>query len=132
MDFLRSQFTKIPKLAPVNLSKSTVLITGANAGLGLEAAKEILLSKPERLILAVRNLERGNKARKELEHMKTSTSTQIDVKILDYANFESVRTFAKELEGQTVDIAILNAGELAENLENQFLCCLHDDSKLEL
>lgn len=132
MDFLRSQFTKIPKLAPVNLSKSTVLITGANAGLGLEAAKEILLSKPERLILAVRNLERGNAARKELERVKTSTSTQIDVKILDYANFESVRTFAKELEGQTVDIAILNAGELAENLENQFLCCLHDDSKLEL
>jgi short-subunit dehydrogenase len=74
----------------------------------------------------VRNLERGNAARKELERVKTSTSTQIDVKMLDYANFESVRTFAKELEGQKVDIAILNAGKLAEDGEIRLFCYFVD------
>ncbi|TGO65480.1 hypothetical protein BCON_0002g00640 [Botryotinia convoluta] len=78
MDFLRAQFTNIPKLKLVNISKSTVLITGANAGLRLEAAREVLLSKPERLILAVRDIEKGNIARKELQNGMTS-STQIDV-----------------------------------------------------
>ncbi|KAF7888169.1 uncharacterized protein EAF02_002710 [Botrytis sinoallii] len=109
MDFLRAQFTKIPKLKLVNLSKSTVLITGANAGLGLEAAREILLSKPERLILAVRDIEKGNVAKKELQNGKTS-NTQIDVHKLDHSSFRSVQNFVKGLEGQRVDIAILNAG----------------------
>ncbi|TEY85262.1 hypothetical protein BOTCAL_0015g00510 [Botryotinia calthae] len=109
MDFLRAQFTKIPKLKLVNLSKSTILITGANAGLGLEAAREILLSKPERLILAVRDVEKGNVAKKELQNGMTS-STQIDVHKLDHSSFRSVQNFVKGLEGQRVDIAILNAG----------------------
>ncbi|THV49636.1 hypothetical protein BGAL_0186g00250 [Botrytis galanthina] len=109
MDFLRAQFTKIPKLKPVNLSKSTVLITGANAGLGLEAAREILLSKPERLILAVRDIEKGNIAKRELQN-RTTSSTQIDVHKLDHSSFRSVQNFVKGLEGQRVDIAILNAG----------------------
>ncbi|EMR85851.1 hypothetical protein ACHAPC_007627 [Botrytis cinerea] len=109
MDFLRAQFTKIPKLKPVNLSKSTVLITGANAGLGLEAAHEILLSKPERLILAVRDIEKGDVAKRELQN-RTTSSTQIDVHKLDHSSFRSVQNFVKELEGQRVDIAILNAG----------------------
>ncbi|TGO27604.1 hypothetical protein BPAE_0039g00140 [Botrytis paeoniae] len=108
-DFLRAQFTKIPRLKLVNLPKSTVLITGGNAGLGLEATREILLSKPERLILAVRDIEKGNVAKKELQNGMTS-STQIDVHKLDHSSFRSVQNFVKGLEGQRVDIAILKAG----------------------
>jgi retinol dehydrogenase-12 len=109
MDFIKAQLTKIPKITPVNLSKSTVLITGANSGLGFEAAREILHSKPERLILAVRNIEKGNAARKVLENAKPS-GTKIDVRKLDQSSLKSVQDFVKELEGDKVDIAILNAG----------------------
>ena len=110
MDFLKAQFTKIPHITPTNLSSSTILITGANAGIGFEAAKEVLKSQPKRLILAVRNLERGNNAASELSKFK-SESTEIDVRHLDQSKFSSVQAFANELKGQKVDIAILNAGE---------------------
>jgi retinol dehydrogenase-12 len=109
MDFIKSQLTKIPKIIPVNLSKSTVLITGANTGLGLEAAREILHSKPERLILAVRNVEKGNVAKRDLERARPS-GTKIEVRKLDQSSFKSIQTFVKELEGERIDIAILNAG----------------------
>lgn len=110
MDFLKAQFTKIPRIAPVNLSASTVIVTGANVGIGFETAREILHSKPQRLILAVRSLEKGNAARRELEKSKSGT-TRLDVRLLDQSSFESVRTFVKELEGERVDIAILNTGQ---------------------
>lgn len=123
MDLFRSQFTKIPKLKPVNLSKSTVLVTGANGGLGLEAEREIHLSKPERLILAVRGLEKGKFAQKELENPMIS-STQIDIRKLDRSSFRSVQNFAKELEVQRVDIAILDAGMkhfVIHSFESEFM-----------
>jgi retinol dehydrogenase-12 len=109
MDFLKSQLTKIPLITPVNLSKSTVLITGANTGLGLEVAREIVRSKPERLILAVRNLEKGDIAKKDLDRAKSS-GTRIEVHKLDQSSFDSIQAFAKELDGERIDIAILNAG----------------------
>ncbi|TGO58367.1 hypothetical protein BOTNAR_0182g00050 [Botryotinia narcissicola] len=109
MDFLKAQLTKISKLKLVNLSKSTVLITGADSGLGLEAACEILLSKPERLILAVRDIKKGNVANKELQNGMI-LSLQIDVHKLDHSSFLPVHNFVKGLEGQRIDIAILNAG----------------------
>lgn len=118
MDFIKSQLTKIPRMTPRNLSNSTVLITGANTGLGLEAAREILHCKPKRLILAVRNLEKGRLASKELDLAKPP-STQIDVQRLDQASFDSIRNFVKGLEGERVDIAILNAGKF--HLPLQFL-----------
>ncbi|MCJ1246126.1 hypothetical protein MMC30_003331 [Trapelia coarctata] len=109
MEFIRAQRTRIPPVTPVNLASSTVLITGANAGLGFEAAGEVLQSKPKRLILAVRNMEKGNAAKAELEKAKDA-STNIEVRKLDQQSFESVRSFVKDLKGERVDFAILNAG----------------------
>jgi retinol dehydrogenase 12 len=68
------------------------------------------MSSPKRLILAVRNLDEGNKAKNELMGRKP-TSTEIEVRKLDQSNFESVASFAKSLKGDRVDFAILNAGE---------------------
>ena len=109
MDFLKAQFTKIPRITPTNLSYKTVLITGANSGLGLEAARDLLHSKPERMILAVRNIERGEAAAKELNQTKAPTTT-IDVLKLDQESLESVHNFADNLKGKPIDIAVLNAG----------------------
>jgi retinol dehydrogenase 12 len=126
MDFIRAQLTRIPRITPVNLSACTVLITGANSGLGLAASREVLMSSPKRLILAVRNLDEGNKARSELMGRGKPTLTEIEVRKLDQNNFESVASFAKSLKGDRVDFAILNAGELLHCVQaSPFSRCDH-------
>ena len=62
LDFTRDQCTDPPPVATADLTGKTVVITGANAGLGFEAAKHFAHMKPGRLILACRSGERGNAA----------------------------------------------------------------------
>lgn len=109
MEFIKAQRTKIPQIKPTNLSQKTVLITGSNAGLGFEAARAVVPHNPGRLILAVRNLQKGEVAQKELDNIR-ATSTIIETRELDQGSFASVRAFVKWLDGQRIDIALLNAG----------------------
>ncbi|OAL45197.1 NAD(P)-binding protein [Pyrenochaeta sp. DS3sAY3a] len=98
MDFLRSQFTKIPHITPINLSHATVLITGANSGIGLETAREILRSQPKRLILAVRSLERGQAAANELKGQR------VDIAILNAGTWTS--KFFRSVDGYETDLHV--------------------------
>ena len=45
--------------------QKTILISGANSGLGLEAAKQLAKQNHE-IILLCRNLEKANEAKKEI------------------------------------------------------------------
>ena len=45
-----------------DLTGKVVLVTGANIGLGFEAAKHFASMNPERLIIACRSEEKGNQA----------------------------------------------------------------------
>lgn len=49
----------------IRMDKKTVLITGANCGLGLESAKDFA-KRGARVIMACRSIEKANKARGEL------------------------------------------------------------------
>lgn len=60
--FLKDQFTEVPPVASVDLQGKTVIVTGANNGLGFEAAKHFGRMNPGKLILACRNKEKGEKA----------------------------------------------------------------------
>lgn len=122
MEFIKAQITKIPHIIPVNLSASTVLITGANTGLGFEAAREVLPSNPKRLILAVRNIEKGNVAKNDLERGKNGT-TKIEVRKLDQGSFVSIQSLIRDLKGERVDIAILNAGKQIAVRSVGFVAC---------
>ena len=63
LDVLRVQcWDRIPPVVRTDLSGKTVVITGANVGLGLEAAKHFASMNPSRLILACRSREKGEKA----------------------------------------------------------------------
>ncbi|KAI9700903.1 MAG: hypothetical protein M1820_006664 [Bogoriella megaspora] len=119
MDFLKAQFTKIPRIAPRNLTNNTVLITGATGGLGFETARQILESKLKRVILAIRDLEKGKAVLRELEKEKFA-STNIEIRSLDQATFSSVQGFVRDLKEEPIHIAILNAGS---NMEHKF--CLY-------
>jgi NAD(P)-dependent dehydrogenase (short-subunit alcohol dehydrogenase family) len=88
--------------------EKTVLITGANAGIGKEVARQLAL-RPEmaRIYLACRNQERATTAKAELE---AATGRRIfDIVVMDVANLDSVRAGLAAINGP-VDALVMNAG----------------------
>lgn len=91
-----------------HLQGRTVLITGANAGIGKEVARQ-LASRPEtgRIYLACRNKDRALTAMAELE---AATRRHIfDITLMDVADMASVRSGLAAIDG-SVDALVMNAG----------------------
>lgn len=62
LNFIKSQWTPVPPAPKVDLHGQTVVVVGANTGIGFEAATHFARMGPGRLILACRSLERGSVA----------------------------------------------------------------------
>ncbi|KIM23308.1 hypothetical protein M408DRAFT_332407 [Serendipita vermifera MAFF 305830] len=117
-DSLITKWKTLPETV-VDLTGRTVIVTGANVGLGLGAAKRFYAMNPARLIIAVRTLSKGEKAKRDiLESGKKEgppgsvrEETQVDVWSLDLCDFESVRAFAAKCEKELsrIDILLENA-----------------------
>ena len=82
----------------------TVVVTGANSGLGL-ATTRALAAAGARVVLAVRDQDRGARAAAELPG-------DTEVRALDLADLESVRAFADAWTGD-LDVLVNNAGIMA-------------------
>ncbi len=90
------------------LPGKTVLITGANAGIGKDVARQLAL-RPElaRIYLACRNQDRATTAKAELE---AATGRRIfDIVLMDVADLGSVRAGLAAIDG-SVDALVMNAG----------------------
>jgi FlaA1/EpsC-like NDP-sugar epimerase len=61
-DFVRDQFTTQQPVVKADLTGKTVIVLGANTGLGFEAAKHFATMNPGRLIMACRSQNRGQAA----------------------------------------------------------------------
>jgi NAD(P)-dependent dehydrogenase (short-subunit alcohol dehydrogenase family) len=100
----------------VTFAGKTVLVTGANTGLGFESAVAYATKGCTRLILAVRTAEKGEEAKRQIltRSGRTEEKDFVGVLIVDLDNFESVKAFGTALERETsntgLDIALLNAG----------------------
>ncbi|GAB5489444.1 MAG: SDR family NAD(P)-dependent oxidoreductase [Parasphingorhabdus sp.] len=89
-------------------SGRTIMITGANAGLGFETAK-VLAGKGARVLLACRSKERAEEAINAI-HEEHSSADLAFVE-LDQASLESVRKAAKKVEEEKrLDVLVNNAG----------------------
>jgi NAD(P)-dependent dehydrogenase (short-subunit alcohol dehydrogenase family) len=101
-----------PPQPTIPLSNKIVLITGANAGLGFEAAQKLAQLSPSKLILGVRSLEKGKEAKMRIQRATGVSENIIDVLELDMGNYASIERFAHEINDKytTMDAAILNAG----------------------
>ena len=90
------------------LPGKTVLITGANAGIGKDVARQLAL-RPEiaRIYLACRNKDRAATAKAELE---AKTGRRIfDIILMDVADLGSVRAGLAAIDG-SLDALVMNAG----------------------
>lgn len=111
LGFLYRQLAFRPQPIPssVNLNGKTALITGANTGLGLEAAQELASHGLTRLILASRSIPKGDAARKEI--LAKSPQCEVQVWELDYESFDSIQRFGERAQTlDKLDIVILSAG----------------------
>ncbi len=88
-----------------------ILITGANAGLGIEAATKFVALGASSLIMGVRNMDKGNHA-KEIIEQRTNRNDVIKVFQVDMSRFDSVKAFADRVnaEVEKLDVVELNAG----------------------
>jgi NAD(P)-dependent dehydrogenase (short-subunit alcohol dehydrogenase family) len=101
-----------------DMTGRSVIVTGANSGIGRAAARA-LAGAGARVVLAVRNLDKGQAA-------AAAMPGDTEVRPLDLASLASVREFAAGWEGD-VDLLINNAGVMvppltrtAEGFELQF------------
>ncbi|KAF7197011.1 Short-chain dehydrogenase sdnK [Pseudocercospora fuligena] len=100
-----------PKDIRPSFSGRTALITGANKGIGFEAALKLVESGCEHVILGVRSLKSGENAKVAIEQ-RTGRTGVIQVWCLDMSNYESITAFAERVgkELERLDFAILNVG----------------------
>ena len=93
-------------------SGKVVIITGAGSGLGFETARA-LAEKGARVVLAVRNTEKGDDAASRIRKVKQGAD--VAVMELDLGDLSSVRRFADNFRKQykRLDLLINNAGVMA-------------------
>jgi NAD(P)-dependent dehydrogenase (short-subunit alcohol dehydrogenase family) len=91
------------------LTTKTIVITGANNGIGFEATTA-LAQKGAHVVMAVRSVERGEKARQVI--LETNPQAKLTVMKLDLSDLERVRAFAQQLTSQIerIDVLLNNAG----------------------
>ncbi|MEA2198507.1 MAG: hypothetical protein QOJ25_2558 [Solirubrobacteraceae bacterium] len=109
--------TSSPTFIP-EMTGRTVIITGANSGIGRAAARA-LSGAGARVVLAVRDVEKGRST-------AASLPGETEVRRLDLASLASVREFATAWEGD-IDLLVNNAGVMipplsrtADGFELQF------------
>ena len=92
-----------------DLTGRRAVVTGANTGLGLETARE-LAAKGATVVLAVRNLDKGEGARTAI--IAGLADADVIVQSLDLASLDSIRSASKDLHErfETIDLLINNAG----------------------
>ena len=86
----------------------SVLITGANAGLGKESARQLALQDGiEKIYLGARNEAKAKAAQLELEEV--TGKSIFEIVLIDVSNLDSVRAVVESLN-EPIDALIMNAG----------------------
>lgn len=93
----------------VRMDGKTVIITGANTGIGKETALD-LAKRGASIIIGCRNAEKGREAVKDIQFV--TGNSNVKFMELDLASFKSIRTFAEEVLKSVPQIHVLinNAG----------------------
>jgi len=92
-----------------DLSGKVFIVTGANSGIGFEAAKEFA-RKVAKIILACRSLDKGDEALEKIQ--KEISNAPVELMQLDLASLDSIKKFASEFKEKCnqLDVLVNNAG----------------------
>ena len=109
---LWAQWHAIPLPAPDFFAGQTVIVTGANAGLGLEAVRNFARLGAARVVVACRSIDKSERAIKDVQASLPATTTVFVPMDVDLGSFASVAAFAKRCASQLdrVDAVVENAG----------------------
>lgn len=108
--FLHSQLLLKLPIPTHKFTGQTIIITGSNIGMGLEAARHFVHLDAAKVILAVRTIAKGEAAETSIE-TSTKRLNVVEIWELDLASYDSVKTFAEKAKGlERLDIVVENAG----------------------
>ena len=111
LNFLYSQlFISLP--SPTHdFSGQIIIVTGANTGLGFEAAKHFVGLNASKVILAIRTISKGEAAKLAIQKSIPNSNTKVEVWHLDLLSYESVKAFAAQvMKLDRLDVLLENAG----------------------
>ena len=97
-----------------DLTSKTIIVTGANTGIGFETAKA-LAQAGAKVILACRSSGTGQAAADAI-NQETGNDNAVFAE-LDLGSVDSIVKFTEQLDTDTVDILICNAGLVCSNYE---------------
>ncbi|KAM7194552.1 putative short-chain dehydrogenase [Naviculisporaceae sp. PSN 640] len=109
--YLQSQLlTKLP-VPTHKFTSQTIIVTGSNTGIGLEAARYFVSLGAGKVILAVRDTSKGQAALESIQQSTKCPDGLLEVWQLDLLSYESVEKFAKRAESlERLDTLVANAG----------------------
>ena len=98
----------------VSLEGKTVIVTGANTGIGKETALD-LARRGATVVLACRNLEKGEAAQDDIK--ARSDSSKVVLMKLDLASKKSIEEFTEQFltQHESLNILVNNAGLILPN-----------------
>lgn len=113
--YLKSQLLTTLPVPTKSFTGQTIIVTGSNTGMGLEAARHLARLDAARVILAVRSTAKGEAAAASIRSSipgRRDLDTAVQVWPLDLASRASVLAFAAraEAELERLDVVVSNAG----------------------
>jgi dehydrogenase/reductase SDR family member 12 len=109
--FLRHARSFVAGDLDVDLSGKVCLVTGANSGIGFETSQALAM-RGATVWMLCRDRGRGRRA---VERVRAATgSTHVHLALLDVADLDAVRRFARNFSAPRVDVLVHNAGVLPD------------------
>jgi len=106
----KNKWVTPPKAVNEDYSGRTIIVTGSTSGIGEEAAYKFAALGADRVVIAARDVKKGQSTKAALES-RLGRTDQLEVWELDMMSYDSIRMFAKRAnELEHLDIAVLNAG----------------------
>ena len=99
-----------------SLQGKVAIVTGANSGMGM-ATTAALADKGAKVVMLCRSEERGKEA---FEKLMEKNDRQLELILCDLGDYDSIRSFAKQVRAEydKIDILVNNAGFIS--LDRQF------------